>query len=102
MLWGIIMKVEVAYASPEEQVLLETEVPEGATIEDAIRESGILEWFPEISLETNKVGIFGHAESLDTPLRERDRVEIYRPITCDPKEVRRQRAKKKKPPVRTA
>ncbi len=94
------MKVEVAYASPDEQVLLETEVPEGATIEDAIRESGILEQFPEISLEKNKVGIFGHAEPLDTPLREMDRVEIYRPITCDPKEVRRQRAKKKKPAVR--
>ena len=90
------MKVEVAYASEDEQALIETEVPEGVTVRDAIMSSGVLERFPEISLDTHKVGIFGHVESLDTPLRSLDRVEIYRPITCDPKEVRRQRAKKRR------
>jgi putative ubiquitin-RnfH superfamily antitoxin RatB of RatAB toxin-antitoxin module len=90
------MIIEVTYASVEEQVLLEVDVPEEANIEQAIESSGILQQFPEISLDKYKVGVFGHAESLATVLREKDRVEIYRPITCDPKEVRRQRAKKKK------
>ncbi len=90
------VKVEVAYASEDEQVLMETDVPEGATVRDAIMASGILERFPEISLDRQKVGIFGHVVSPDSSLREFDRVEIYRPITCDPKEVRRQRAKKRR------
>jgi hypothetical protein len=88
------MKVEVAYAKPEVQVLLEEEVPEGATIEEAIRRSGILERFPEIDLSTQKVGIFGKIAPLDKTLQERDRVEIYRPLIADPKAARRQRAKK--------
>jgi putative ubiquitin-RnfH superfamily antitoxin RatB of RatAB toxin-antitoxin module len=90
------MIVEVTYASVREQVLLEVDVPDEATIEQAIESSGILQQFPEISLDEYKVGVFGHAESLTTVLREKDRIEIYRPITCDPKEVRRQRAKQKK------
>ncbi len=86
------IEVEVVYALPGQQTLLTVRLPEGATVEEAIRRSGILERHPEIDLACNKVGIFGHARTLDTPLRDRDRVEIYRPITCDPKEVRRQRA----------
>ena len=87
--------VEVAYALPTEQVILQLEVEAGATIEQAIKQSGILEKYPQIDLEKDKVGIFGKLQTLDTVLRARDRVEIYRPIICDPKEVRRQRAKKK-------
>lgn len=84
--------VEVAYALPHQQVILPVKVPEGATTEQAIMASGILAKFPEIDLSKNKVGIFGKLARLDTVLRERDRVEIYRPLIADPKEVRRQRA----------
>jgi hypothetical protein len=84
--------VEVAYALPRQQVILPVKMPEGATVEQAIMASGILAKFPEIDLTKNKVGIFGKLTKLDTALRERDRVEIYRPLIADPKEVRRQRA----------
>ena len=86
------IEVEVAYARPDEQVLLALRVPRGATVRDAIEASGILKRFPEIDLGKNKVGIFGRLTTLTQPLRERDRVEIYRPLTADPKEVRRRRA----------
>jgi putative ubiquitin-RnfH superfamily antitoxin RatB of RatAB toxin-antitoxin module len=85
--------VEVAYARPDEQVILEVAVPEGATVGDAIARSKMLERFGEINLDTQKVGIFGKLTTLDAPLRPRDRVEIYRPLIADPKEVRKQRAK---------
>ena len=84
--------VEVAYALPAQQVILSLKVETGATAQIAIEASGILAQFPEINLETNKIGIFGKLCKLDTPLRERDRVEIYRPLVADPKEIRRQRA----------
>ncbi len=88
--------VEVAYALPEQQLILPVEVPEGETVEEAIHASGILKRFDTIDLEKNKVGIFGKSVKLNHILRDKDRVELYRPITCDPKEVRRQRAKKDK------
>lgn len=88
-----LMKVEVAYALPDEQVILVIEVPQNTTIEAAIHQSGILEQYPDIDLSTNKVGIFSKLSSLTTPLRAGDRVEIYRPLKIDPKEIRRQRAK---------
>ena len=84
--------VEVAYARPDEQVILALQVPDGSTIEDAIRRSGVLERFPEIDLATNKVGVFGKVAKLDQPLVAGDRVEIYRPLIADPKEARKQRA----------
>lgn len=84
--------VEVVYATPGKQKLLTAKVPAGSTVEAAIQQSGILNEFPEIDLATNKVGIFAKACKLDTVLREKDRVEIYRPLIADPKEVRRQRA----------
>ncbi len=87
------MKVEVAYALPEQQVILVVEVPKTCTIEEAILICGILEQFPDIDLAKNKVGIFSKLCLLDTPLRAGDRVEIYRPLLIDPKEIRRQRAK---------
>jgi putative ubiquitin-RnfH superfamily antitoxin RatB of RatAB toxin-antitoxin module len=84
--------VEVAYALPEQQLLLKISVPEGTTAEEAVRASGILEKHPEIDLAQNKIGIFGKLTKLDAVLRENDRVEIYRPLIADPKGVRRQRA----------
>ena len=88
--------VEVAYALPQRQLILELRVTEGTTAEQAIRASGILQQFPEIDLDSNKVGIFGKPCKLADPLRSGDRVEIYRPLIADPKEVRKQRAAKGK------
>jgi putative ubiquitin-RnfH superfamily antitoxin RatB of RatAB toxin-antitoxin module len=84
--------VEVAYALPDRQALLALEVPAGASIADAIAQSGILEKFPEIDLDKNKVGVFGKLGKLTDGLHAGDRVEIYRPLIADPKEVRKQRA----------
>lgn len=84
--------VEVVYALPHSQQLVELKVAPGTSVEQAIRLSGILERFPEIDLARNKVGIYGKLVRLDTPLKDRDRVEIYRPLIADPREVRRQRA----------
>ncbi|BAN35785.1 protein rnfH [Sulfuricella denitrificans skB26] len=83
------MKISVAYASPTRQAWLSVEVPDGATISDAIARSGVLQQFPEIDLEQQKVGIFGKLTKLDAALADGDRIEIYRPITCDPKMVKR-------------
>jgi len=89
-----IIDVEVAYATPEQQVLVELKVPEGATVEQAIHTSGLLKQFPEIAWVDIKVGIFGSVCRLDQSVRQGDRVEIYRPLIHDPKEARRQRAAK--------
>ena len=86
------MKIEVAYALRHKQTLLNIEVDNNASVEDAILKSNILKKYPEINLKKNKVGIFGKITSLDVKLREKDRVEIYRPLIADPKEVRKQRA----------
>lgn len=88
--------VEVVYALPQQQVLLRVSLPEGGTVEDVIRRSGVLEKFPEIDLAHNKLGIFSKLVKLDEKLRDKDRVEIYRPLIADPKEVRRQRAEEGK------
>lgn len=85
--------VEIAYAKPLEQVLLRTKISQKSTLKQAIEQSGILERFPEIDLNTvNKVGLFGKVVALEQPLRDGDRIEIYRPLIADPKEVRKQRA----------
>ena len=84
--------VEVTYAKPDHQKVVTVKLPAGSCVEDAIRKSGIMAEFPEIDLAVNKVGIYAKACKLDTPLRDKDRVEIYRPLIADPKEVRRQRA----------
>jgi putative ubiquitin-RnfH superfamily antitoxin RatB of RatAB toxin-antitoxin module len=65
------------------------EVPDGSSVEQAIRHSGILQRFPEINLEAQKVGIYGKIVKLDAPIKEGDRIEIYRPIIADPRTVRR-------------
>ena len=90
------INVEVVYALPEQQPILQIQLAEGATVEDAIRASGVLEAFPEIDLARNKVGIFSKLVKLDEPVRDKDRVEIYRPLIADPKEVRRKRAEEGK------
>lgn len=89
-------QVEVAYALPEQQLILPLKVPAGITVEEAIKRSGMLERFPEIQLAQVKVGIFSKLTKLDSVLRDKDRVEIYRPLIADPKEVRRKRAEEGK------
>ncbi len=86
------IQVEVAYALRDEQLILPVVVDSGSTLQDAIQRSGILDRFPEIDLKVSKVGVFGKLAKLDTVLRQDDRVEIYRPLLADPKEVRKQRA----------
>lgn len=84
--------VEVAYALPAQQIILKLQVEEGTSAERGIMASGIMQKFPEIDLAHNKIGIFGKLVKLDTALREKDRVEIYRSLIADPKEIRKQRA----------
>lgn len=84
--------VEVVYALPDQQVLLPVLASPEATVEQVIRASGLLDRFPMIDLARNKVGIFGKLVKLDERMRDKDRVEIYRPLIADPKTVRRQRA----------
>ncbi len=88
--------VEVAYALPEQQWLLELQVPEGTTARQAVESSGLLEACPELDLDNSRLGIFGKVTKPDQVLRARDRVEVYRPLIADPKEVRRLRAKEGK------
>ncbi len=88
--------VEVVFAKPEKQTLLEITVQHGASVEQAIVQSKILDHYPEIDLVKNKVGIWNRACKLtDTP-KDGDRIEIYRPLVADPKEIRRRRAEKAK------
>ena len=90
------IKVEVAYALPQEQVVLSLSVAPETTIQQAIEQSGILNKFTDIDLSRNKLGIFGKLSKPDTVLRDRDRVEIYRSLIADPKEVRKKRAEEGK------
>ncbi len=86
------INVEVAYALPEKQIIRTVNVDTGTTIGAAIVQSGIMMDFPELELEEAKVGIFGKAAVMTAVLSDGDRVEIYRPLIADPKEVRRKRA----------
>jgi putative ubiquitin-RnfH superfamily antitoxin RatB of RatAB toxin-antitoxin module len=86
------MLVEVTYALEKKQTLLELEVSEGTTLKQAVELSGIIDTYPQIDLTKDKTGIFGKIAKLDTVLREKDRVEIYRPLIADPKQVRKERA----------
>ena len=90
------ISVEVVYALPERQYLRKVTLPEGANVEQAIVSSGLLELRTDIDLSRNKVGIFSRAVKLSDILRNGDRVEIYRPLLVDPKELRRQRAERTK------
>jgi putative ubiquitin-RnfH superfamily antitoxin RatB of RatAB toxin-antitoxin module len=86
------LQVEVIYALAARQEIARVKLAEGATVQQAIEASGLLQKFPEIDLTKNKLGIYAKLAKPDTVLRDRDRVEIYRPLIADPKEVRKQRA----------
>lgn len=85
------MNVGVCYAEADRQLWLRLEVPDGSTVQQAIELSGVLGQYPYIDLNTQKVGIFGKLAKLDAPIKEGDRVEIYRKITADPQQVQRRR-----------
>ncbi|MCX7149385.1 MAG: RnfH family protein [Rhodocyclales bacterium] len=87
-----IIHVEVVYARLERQEVASISLPAGSTVGQAIDASGLLAKHPEIDLAINKLGIYAKLARVDTALRDRDRVEIYRPLIADPKEVRKQRA----------
>lgn len=83
------MRVGVAYSDGAQHCWLRTDVADDATVQDAIEHSGVLAMYPQINLAEQKVGVFGRLVKLDAPLQAGDRVEIYRPITCDPTQVPR-------------
>jgi len=83
------MNVGVAYADKFKPTWLKLEVPDGSTVQEAIEHSGLLTRFPDIDLNTQKVGIFGKLTKLTAKVVEGDRVEIYRAITADPETVER-------------
>ena len=91
------MEVEIAYARPDKQRIVTVQVPDDATMLEAVKLSGITKLFPEIDLETVDMGIFGKVvkKPAEHQLREGDRVELYRPLKIDPKQARLNRAKKK-------
>jgi len=85
-------RVEVVYATPTRQEIIEVSVRPGATVEQVIRASDLLVRFPEIDLTRQRVGIYGVIARLQDAVHDGDRVEIYRPLVADPKEARRKRA----------
>ncbi|MFC5475228.1 RnfH family protein [Paraherbaspirillum soli] len=88
------LRIQVCYATPTIQIVKDLTVPPGTLLHDAIKRSGLLEEIREIDLSCWRVGIFGKLKTLDTVLRDQDRIEIYRPLIADPMESRRKRAKK--------
>ena len=84
--------VQVVYALPGSQEVVDVELEEGARVEDAIEASGITVRYPEIALKTQRIGVWGRPVTLATGVRDRDRVEIYRALDVDPKQARRHRA----------
>jgi putative ubiquitin-RnfH superfamily antitoxin RatB of RatAB toxin-antitoxin module len=86
------IRVEVVYPLPHKQEIIQVKLPQSATVRQAIEASGLLQKYPEIDLTKNKLGVFAKSAKPDAVLRDQDRVEIYRPLIADPKEVRKQRA----------
>ncbi|MFH0256190.1 RnfH family protein [Vibrio rumoiensis] len=91
-----LIHVEVVYALPHEQKVFELAVSEDLTVQEIIEQSGVLANYPEIDLAKNKVGVFSRNVKLDSTVRDKDRIEIYRPLLADPKEIRRKRAEQAK------
>ncbi|HSD54690.1 MAG TPA: RnfH family protein [Burkholderiales bacterium] len=87
-----MLRIEVVYATPATQRRYAVEVREGATVREAVEQSGVLRDFPQIDLVRDRVGIYGRLAALDDLLREGDRVEVLRPLVADPKTARRWRA----------
>lgn len=90
------LNIEVAYALPDCQTVLAVKVRPDTTVEEAIAASGMLARHPEIDLAVNKVGVYSRPVKLGDPLHEGDRIEIYRPLIADPREMRKKRADKAK------
>lgn len=90
-----LISIEVAYGEPNKQKIIVLSAHEGITAKQAVERSGIVRFFPHLDLSKLEYGIFSNACTPETVLRAGDRVEIYRPLLCDPKEMRRQRARKK-------
>jgi putative ubiquitin-RnfH superfamily antitoxin RatB of RatAB toxin-antitoxin module len=86
--------IEIAYATPEMQKIIECEIDPDVSPREAVRQSGIRQYFAEIDPDTCDLGVFGKSITEDYDLVDGDRIEIYRPLIADPKEVRRQRAAK--------
>jgi hypothetical protein len=86
------IRIEVVYPLPHEQILLNTNVPNGTNVKAGILASGVLDRYPELNIDTLEAGIYGKLVKPDELLRDRDRIEIYRPLIADPKAVRKQRA----------
>ena len=86
------LHVQLCYALPEQAVVLELDVNQGCTLEEVIQRSGLLAQYPDIDLNTNKIGVYGKLKPLDAKARAGDRIEIYRPLQADPMESRRRRA----------
>jgi len=84
--------IEVAYATPFKQKIVECEIEPGTPLRDAVKSSSILQHFPEIEIDTCDLGVFGKVVAAQYALTDGDRIEIYRPLIADPKEIRRQRA----------
>lgn len=91
-----LIHVEVVYALPHEQKVFELAVSENLTVQEIIEQSGVLTTYSEIDLNVNKVGVFSRNIKLDATVRDKDRIEIYRPLLADPKEIRRKRAEQAK------
>ena len=91
-----MISVEVAYAAPDKQKIIALQMPEGSTCLDAINQSGVLSIFPEIDSNSLKIGVFSKSRDLNAEVKEGERIEIYRPLTIDPKEARRRKARSQK------
>lgn len=89
-----LINVEVAYATPAKQSLIELTVPAGSTVEQVILASGVLDIHPEIELASASVGVWNRVVKPSVEVKNGDRVEVYRPLIADPKEVRKRRAEK--------
>jgi hypothetical protein len=91
----MILQVSVAVALPDRQEVIALELPEASTAADAVAAARVGERFPGLDLATARLGIWSQPCELATPLRDGDRVEIYRPLQADPKAMRRARARLK-------
>ena len=92
-----LIEVEVAVAWPEVQVSVPLQLPQGATVADAVSASGLVERFPELEISPDRLGVFAELRKPEDVLQPGDRVEIYRPLKADPKEIRREMARRKSP-----
>lgn len=91
---SVMLRVEAAYAMPDEQIIIRLELKEGSTVHDVLEQSELLQRYPEINATDSAIGIYGRVVPLDHPIRDGDRVEIYRPLTIDPKIERRSRSRR--------